>query len=151
MPQSLSVVYVHLVFSMKDRRPFFRDPTLRTQLHAYLAETSNQIDCPALMVGGVEDHVHMLARQGRTITQANWVKEIKRVSNVWLKTRGPDFSDFSWQGGYGLFSVSASKTDEVFEYIEKQEEHHRKFNFQEEMRVLLAKHGIQWDERYLWD
>jgi putative transposase len=90
MPQSLSAVYIHLVFSTKDRRPFLRDKSVRASLHSQLGGISKTLECPPLLVGGVEDHVHMLARLGRTITQADWVKEIKRVSNSWLKTQGRD-------------------------------------------------------------
>src|SRR5947209_1374614 len=107
MPQSLSAVYIHLVFSTKERRPFFRDPSVRTQLHAYLGGISNTLDCPALLVGGVDDHVHMLCRLGRKIAQADWVKEVKRNSNLWMQQQGPDFREFQWQGGYADFSVSA--------------------------------------------
>ena len=80
IPQSLSVVYLHLVFSTKDRRPFLRNQKIRESLHAHLGEISKRLDCPPILVGGVEDHVHMLARFGRTITQAEWIKEMKRVS-----------------------------------------------------------------------
>ncbi len=85
MPQSLSAVYIHLTFSTKERRPYLRDETLRKDLFAQLGSISKQLDCPPIKVGGVEDHVHLLARFGRTITQAEWVKELKRVSNLWLK------------------------------------------------------------------
>ncbi|MFT4588704.1 MAG: putative transposase [Limisphaerales bacterium] len=85
MPQSLSAVYIHLVFSTKDRRPFLRDESLRESLHGHLGEVSKKLDCPPIRVGGVEDHVHLLCRFGRTITQAEWVKELKRVSSAWLK------------------------------------------------------------------
>src|SRR6185436_5438816 len=88
MPHSLSAVYIHLVFSTKDRYPFLRDKPARDALHSYLGAVSKQLDCPPILVGGVEDHVHLLARFGRTITQAEWVKELKRVSNIWLKERG---------------------------------------------------------------
>src|SRR2546428_11215976 len=84
MPQSLSAVYIHLVFSTKDRRPLLRDKPTRDALHSYLGGVSKQLDCPPILAGGVEDHVHLLARFGRTITQAEWVKELKRVSNLWL-------------------------------------------------------------------
>src|SRR6516164_9286211 len=100
MPQSLSAVYIHLVFSTKDRRPFLRDISIRNALHSYLGSISKQIECPPIIVGGVEDHIHLLARFGRTITQAEWVKELKRVSSLWLKDHGPDYADFGWQGGY---------------------------------------------------
>ena len=81
MPQSLSTVYIHLVFSTKDPRPSLRDKPIRDALHAFLSGVSNQMECPSILVGGVEDHVHLLARFGRTVTQADWVKELKRVSN----------------------------------------------------------------------
>ncbi len=82
MPQSLSAVYIHLIFSTKDRRPLLRETPTREALHAYLGSISKQLECPPIIVGGVEDHVHMLARFGRTITQAEWVKELKRVSSL---------------------------------------------------------------------
>jgi putative transposase len=106
MPQSLSVVYIHLVFSTKERRPFLRDPNLGQTVHAYLGEVSKRLDCEPIVVGGVEDHVHLLARFGRTITQAEWVKELKRVSNEWIQKQG--IPDFQWQSGYAAFSVSQS-------------------------------------------
>ena len=151
MPQSLSAVYIHLVFSTKERRPFLRNPTIRAALHSYLGGVSKQLECPTLLVGGVEDHVHVLARLGRSITQADWVKEIKRVSTDWLQTKSPDYADFHWQGGYADFSVSQSNLEEVKAYIASQEEHHRKLTFQEEVRALLRKHELQWDERYVWE
>jgi REP element-mobilizing transposase RayT len=82
MPQSLSAVYIHLVFSTKDHRPFLRDKPARDTLHSYLGGVSKQLDCPPILVGGVEDRVHLLARFGRTLTQAEWVKELKHVSNL---------------------------------------------------------------------
>jgi len=151
MPQSLSAVYIHLVFSTKDRRLLLRDKPTRDALHSYLGGVSKQLDCPPLLVGGVEDHVHLLARFGRTITQAEWVKELKRVSNLWLKERGRDYADFEWQGGYADFSVSQSNLEPVKQYITGQEEHHRKIDFQDELRALLRKHEIEWDEKYVWD
>ena len=151
MPQSLSAVYLHLVFSTKDRRPFLRDKTVRDALHAYMGGVSKTLDCPPLIVGGVEDHVHLLCRFGRTITQAEWVKELKRVSNGWLKEHGRAYADFEWQGGYADFSVSQSNLEQVKQYIASQEEHHRKTTFQDELRTLLRKHEIEFDERYVWD
>ena len=151
MPQSLSAVYIHLVFSTKDRRPLLRDKPTRDALHSYLGGVSKQLDCPPILVGGVEDHVHLLARFGRTITQAEWVKELKRVSNLWLKERGRDYADFEWQGGYADFSVSQSNLEQVKQYIAGQEDHHRKIGFQDELRALLRKHEIEWDEKYVWD
>jgi REP element-mobilizing transposase RayT len=151
MPQSLSAVYIHLVFSTKNRRPLLRDKEGRDALHAYLGGISKQLDCPPILIGGAEDHVHLLARFGRTITQAEWVKELKRVSNIWVKERGRHYADFQWQGGYAAFSVSQSSLEQVKQYIATQEEDHRKIPFQDELRALFRKHGIEWDEKYVWD
>lgn len=150
MPQSLSAVYIHLVFSTKERRPFLRDDRVRSELHSYLGGISKQLECPPIKIGGVEDHVHLLTRFGRKITQADWVKELKRGSNLWLKQEF-GLADFEWQGGYADFSVSASNLDRVKRYVANQEQHHRKISFQDEVRGLLRKHQIEWDERYIWD
>jgi REP element-mobilizing transposase RayT len=161
MPQSFSSVYVHAVFSTKDRRPFLRDKALRESLHGYLGAISKKLECAPLKIGGVENHVHILFRLSRTITMAEWVKEMKRVSNNWLKEQptppasleGPSapLDEFAWQSGYACFSVSVSNLDLVTRYIERQVEHHRKSTFQDELRTLLEKHGEKWDEKYVWD
>ncbi len=124
---------------------------MREALHAQLCGISKTLECPPLLVGGVEDHVHMLARLGRTITQADWVKEIKRASNGWLKSQGREYGEFEWQGGYADFGVSQSNLEQVKHYIAGQEEHRRKLSFQDELRALLRKHEIEWDEKYVWD
>lgn len=85
------------------------------------------------------------------MTQAEWVKELKRVSSGWVKEHGHDVADFAWQSGYGAFSVSASNLDRVAAYVRNQVSHHSKASFQEEMRDLLLRHRIEWDERYVWD
>lgn len=124
---------------------------LRSEVHSYLGGVSKQLDCPPIIVGGVADHVHILARQSRTISQADWVKELKRVSSLWLKEREASLAKFAWQSGYGAFSVSSSKLDSVKDYVANQEEHHRKISFQEEYRTFLRRHGVDWDEKYVWD
>ncbi len=151
MPQALSAVYIHLVFSTKERRPFLRDRETRIALHAYMGGISKRLQCPTIIVGGVEDHVHILARFGRTCSQAEWVKELKRVSNLWLKDRESNYGDFEWQGGYSSFSVGNGDLGRVEQYIANQETHHQKEKFQDELRSLLRAHSIEWDERYLWD
>jgi putative transposase len=128
-----------------------RDAARRVALHAYLGSSSKNLACPPILVGGVEDHVHLLCRFGRTSAQAEWVKELKRVSNLWLQEQGPDYADFQWQGGYADFSVSQSNLEDVKRYIAGQEKHHRKMSFQEELRALLRRHEIEWDERYVWE
>ncbi len=120
-------------------------------LHAYLGAVSKQLECPPLKVGGVENHGHLLCRFARTIAQAEWVKEIKRVSNLWLKEQGREHLDFQWQGGYADFCVSQSNLPQVISYIADQEQRHRTMSFQDGLRALLRKHDIEWDERYVWD
>ena len=151
MPQSLSAVYIHLVFSTKDRRPLLRDKVMREKLHSQLGGISKTLECPPMLVGGVEDHVHLLCRFARTITQAEWVKELKRISNGWLKAQGREYADFEWQGGYAAFSVSQSVLEQATGYIAGQEVRHQTMTFQDELREFLRKHELEFDERYIWD
>lgn len=151
MPQSLAQVYLHIVYSTKDRRPWLQDVGIRDELHNYLGGTCNNLDCPVLRVGGTQDHVHILCRLGRSISIADLVKELKRESSKWLKTKSPELADFYWQNGYGAFSISPTHVDGLRTYIENQEQHHRRESFQDELRRLLRKYGLEWDERYVWD
>ena len=151
MPQSLSSVHIHLVFSTKGREPFLRGAEIREEMHAYLGGVSKKLDCFPLIVGGTEDHAHLLCRLARIISQADWVKEIKRVSSIWIKKREPSLGAFAWQDGYGAFSVSASAINKTCEYIAGQQEHHKKRTFQDEYRTFLRKHGMEWDERFVWE
>jgi putative transposase len=117
----------------------------------YLAATLNNLDCPALLVGGVEDHIHALCRLGRQITIANLIRDIKKASSSMLHDRSPQLRRFAWQSGYGAFSISPSHVPALMRYIENQEEHHKTETFQDEFRRLLRKYGIEYDERYVWD
>lgn len=151
MAQSLAKILLHLVFSTKERQPFLRDIVLREEVHRYLGGILAQLDCQPLIIGGVEDHVHLLYAHSRTTTIADVVKELKRGSSVWLKSKAPSLAGFAWQGGYGVFSVGQSQVDDVRTYIGGQEEHHRKISFQDEFRRLLQRYEIAFDERYVWD
>jgi putative transposase len=151
MPQSLSNVLVHMVFSTKERHPFLSNSALQVAMHKYLAAVSAQLCCPVITVGGIEDHVHLLARQARTITLAGWVRELKRASSLWVKELPETPNGFQWQVGYGAFSVSQSQSAVVQRYIARQEVHHRRVTFQDEFRKMLERHQIAYDERYLWD
>ena len=151
MPQSLAQIYLHIVFSTKERRPFLQDHSIRNELHHYLGGICNGADCPVLRVGGVADHVHLLCRFGRTITLADLVKELKRSSSLWVKTKSLELADFHWQNGYGAFSVSPAHVEMIRDYIARQEEHHASVTFQDELRRLLTKYNLEWDERYVWD
>ena len=151
MPQSLAKILIHTVFSTKDRVPYLKDKVFREELHHFMGGVLNKLKCPPLIVGGVEDHVHLLSQLARTCEPAEMVKEVKRVSSIWIKENRYDLIDFSWQAGYGVFSIGQSQIGAVREYIAKQEEHHRRHSFQDEMRVLLERYEIDFDERYLWD
>jgi len=151
MPQSLANILVHLVFSTKGREPFLLDAALRSRMHGYLGGISRTLECPAVQIGGTADHVHVLARQARTISLADWMKELKRASSLWIKEKEPSQQSFQWQSGYGAFSVSQSQSPVVERYIADQIAHHHTMSFQDELRALLRKHGIEFDERYLWD
>jgi len=151
MPQSLAKLYVHIIFSTKNRSPFFSNEDIRKEMHAYLGGTCNRLDCPALIVGGVADHVHILCMQKRTITMSDLVGEIKRESSKWIKKKRRMLSKFAWQNGYGAFSVGLSEIERVKLYIANQEDHHRVVSFQEEYIDFLNKYGINYDEKYVWD
>lgn len=151
MPQSLANVIIHIVYSTKDRKPYLRDASLREEMHRQLGGASKTLECPPILVGGTEDHVHILARQARTITLADWVKELKRTTSLWIKQHDRCQGVFQWQAGYGAFSVSQSNVEQVIEYIKNQEDHHRRFDFKTEFRALLERHGIEYDEQYVWD
>lgn len=151
MPQALVQVYLHIVYSTKHREPFLQDPTLRERVHAFLGGVCRTLDSPALTIGGVADHVHLLCRQGKSITVPDLLKEMKRVTSVAVKEMSPALSAFHWQGGYGAFSISASHVDSLTQYIRGQEEHHRYVGFQDEFRELCRKNGVELDERYAWD
>ena len=112
-----------------------------------IAET---IRCKILSVGGIDDHVHILISLAKTISVADMVQEIKRGSSRWITRSIPELSDFSWQAGYGTFSIGQSQVATVAKYIESQKKHHQKMTFQEEYIAFLKKYGIDYDEKYLW-
>lgn len=149
MPQSLANVVLHIVFSTKHRQPFLLEPVVRDAMTGYLVGTLRNLKCPSLIVGFVKDHVHILCNLSRTLAIAELIEEIKTSSSVRIKEEGPTLKDFHWQNGYGAFSVSQSNVDEVKRYIANQEEHHRTRTLQEEFRLFLEKHGIEYDERYV--
>ena len=151
MPQSLSNILVHIIFSTCDRKPYLKDTGLRQELWRYLGGTSKKNDCPCIIVGGFEDHVHILAHQSKNIALKDWIRELKRASSSWIKTKDKSLEDFKWQSGYGAFSVSQSKADDVVSYIENQDTHHQKVTFEEEYLSFLEKYEIEFDKRYLWD
>lgn len=151
MSQSLIQIYVHIVFSTKNRQPFLQDDAVREHTHAYLKGICDNQGSPSIRVGGAEDHVHILCRLSKTLDVSTLIRELKRESSKWIKDEFLHLAEFYWQNGYGAFSVSPSHVDALIEYIENQVEHHRRATFQDEFRRLCKKYGVVIDERYVWD
>lgn len=150
MPQSLSILYAHLIFSTKNRYPFLK-ADIRGRVHAYIATILREMGSPFVVVGGVEDHVHVLFDLGRIHAAKDFVEQIKRESSKFVKTLRPELDKFYWQNGYGIFSVSPTHRDIAVHYVENQEHHHREKSFQEEYRDFLRRYKISFDEKYVWD
>ena len=154
MAQSLSQLFVHIVFHVNINDNVKIPEALQSRLHAYLMTICNNHDSPSIIVGGTDDHIHILCRISKNIAPSKFLAELKATSSKWVKSVSPEFglqlSKFSWQKGYGIFSVSASQVDIVKQYIANQSEHHRTRSFMDEYVMLLEKHGIVYDEKYLW-
>ncbi|MHC4525283.1 MAG: IS200/IS605 family transposase [Planctomycetota bacterium] len=150
MPQSLSQIYVHIIFSTKERRPFV-DTAIEPELFAYMGDSIKRCEGVPFLINGTTDHVHILSSLPRTMALSKYIEEIKRNSSRWIKTKGNDYQKFAWQNGYGAFSVSSSRKDSVLRYIAGQKDHHKKITFKEEFIAFLEKYGIEYNERYLWD
>jgi REP element-mobilizing transposase RayT len=150
MPQSLARLHVHLVFSTKHRERLIT-AGVREALHAYMATVLKNLGCAPVLIGSVADHVHILFELARTVALSQVVEDVKKSSSRWLKTQGADFATFAWQAGYGAFAVSEAHVPSVREYIARQPEHHRSDLFEDEYRSLLERHGVGFDERYVWD
>jgi len=150
MPQSLSSILIHLVFSTKNREPFIT-PTVESELHPYMATIFHDHRSPSLVIDGTSDHVHTLFALGRTITIADLVEEVKTNSSKWIKTKGHEFKNFHWQKGYGAFSIGQSNVGALKRYIHSQKQHHRRVTFEDEYRNFLKRYEVEYDERYVWD
>ena len=150
MPQSLSKVYTHIVFSTKYRADLI-DEEIQERLFNYLGGICKGLDCNPVKIGGHKDHVHILCLLSRKISQATLLETIKRDSSKWIKTIDPKYYNFYWQNGYGIFSVSSKGVASVVKYIEKQKAHHSQRRYKEEYRILLEKNEIVCDEQYVWE
>ena len=150
MAQSLSKVLVHLIFSTKNRFAFLPNPEFRRRMHAYVARVLNELDSPAIEVGGGVDHAHALFNLSRNHAISEIVRRAKTNSSGWLKTQGGILSKFEWQAGYCALSVSPSHLEQVRRYIREQEDHHRVKTFQEEYLKLLDDCQLPYDQSYLW-
>lgn len=137
MSQSLANIYIHLIFSTKDRVPFLAKD-IRPALHSYMATVLANLNSPAVQINSVDDHVHLLFNMGRTVTLAQVVEDVKKSSSKCIKTQSTKLARFAWQAGYGGFSVSASNVPRVTNYVRDQEKHHSVKTFQDEFRAFLG-------------
>jgi putative transposase len=149
MPHSFASVAVHFVFSTKERAPWI-DNRWESELFAFIGGVVRSKGSTMLTAGGVADHVHLLISLGREVSLAEMMRLIKANSSKWVHEAYPD-TLFAWQAGYGAFAVSYSRIEAVRDYIARQKERHATQSYQDEYRALLQKHGLQWDERYVWD
>jgi REP element-mobilizing transposase RayT len=149
MSQSLSKLYVHIVFHTKYNQDLIK-PQIENELYAYLGGILKENKCVPIAIDGIENHVHVLCIQSKNIALATLLEELKRNSSRWIKTKGAEYVDFAWQGGYGGFSVSQSKVDVVKRYIENQKEHHKTVSVKEEYLIFLQEYGVDYNEEYLW-
>ena len=150
MSQSLARIYLHIIFTTKGHKKYLRND-ICSELYNYISKVVLEQGSCVVKIGSCEDHVHVLVDLSRTEALSNLVEIMKKRSSKWIKTKGEFYSDFSWQRGYGGFSISQSGIDVVKKYIDNQEEHHKKISFKDEFRMLLKKYNVSYDEKYVWD
>ena len=149
MAQSLSKIYIHLVFHIKTTSPAIRETDF-DRVHSYIGQLINATGCKVVKVGGVDDHIHALFLLSKDICISRVVEEVKRNSSRWIKTIDAYYCAFAWQNGYGAFSVSQSVIVKTIDYVSRQAEHHKKWSFQDEYRKFLKLYGIDYDEKYVF-
>ncbi|HEV8129743.1 MAG TPA: IS200/IS605 family transposase [Acidobacteriota bacterium] len=149
MANTYTSLHYHIIFSTKNRVLYIK-PEIEQRLWSYIGGIARKQKMTALQIGGIEDHIHALVLASPTHAPSQIAQYLKGDSSKWIHEEFPKLRDFAWQDGYGAFTVSKSNLGEVIGYIQNQREHHRKRTFQEEYVELLRKHGIDYDERYLW-
>ena len=150
MPQSFVSLHVHVVFSTKNRIPMI-DEELQPRLFEYVGGILRGCDSALIAAGGMPDHVHLLCSLGKRSSISDVVRTVKSNSSKWIHETFERRRQFAWQSGYGAFAVSFSNIEEVRRYLANQAEHHARRSFKDELRALLERHNIEYDERYLWD
>ena len=149
MPQSFTNLIYHIVFSTKNRQPLIIDD-VKSRLYEYIGGTIRKQGGISLAVNGMNDHVHVLAKLRPDKSVSGILRDLKANSSGWMHDVFPELKDFSWQNGYGAFTVSASQVENVREYIANQEAHHQKIgSFRDEFIKMLRANKIEFDERYL--
>ena len=149
MAQTLVSLLVHVIFSTKNHEPFI-SPSIEPELFAYMGGILKNQNSRLLDAGGTADHVHLLISQSKNVSLSSLMKDLKKDSSLWIKTKGCEFDNFHWQDGYGAFSIGHSQIDALKKFISQQKEHHRKRTFQEELMAFFDEYGMEYDVRYLW-
>ena len=150
MASTFTHLVYHVVFSTKHRDPLIT-ATLRDELYKYIGGIIRGEGGKLLEIGGVTDHVHIVAKSKADVSVARLLRLIKANSSKWANERPKRNGRFGWQTGYAAFSISESQISKVRAYVRNQERHHRRLSFKDELVVLLRKHGIDYDDRYLCD
>ncbi|MBX7221418.1 MAG: IS200/IS605 family transposase [Blastocatellia bacterium] len=149
MANTYTALYYHLVFSTKNRAPFLK-PGIDERVWAFIGAIAQTRHMTPIQIGGIEDHIHALVAAHPTLAPSQIAQYLKGDSSKWIHETFPDLCLFKWQDGYGAFTVSKSNLTNVIRYIQNQREHHQEVTFQAEYLKFLRKHGIEFDERYLW-
>jgi putative transposase len=152
MSQSLSQIWIHIVFSTKDRQPLLQK-NITQRLYHYIKSISHNHGCEITAIGGIEDHIHILTTLNKNISLTTLIREIKKSSSIWMKEQriiDSSLKEFNWQNGYGVFSVSKSNIDHVKAYIQNQHDYHKKIDFKNELIKFLERHNIPYHNDYLW-
>jgi putative transposase len=150
MAQTMVEILVHVIFSTKNRENLIK-PEIETELWAYIGGILRKHESVLLSANGTENHVHLLILQSKKIALSDMVREVKKASSLWIKTKDEAFDNFHWQTGFGAFSVSKLQVETVKKYIAKQKEHHKKQTSDEEYREFLERYSLDFDERYFLD
>ena len=149
MPQSLTSILVHIIFSTKDRNPFIKTK-ISKNLYRYMISVARAYNSSIIEIGGTEDHIHILSILPKTLALSKLVEELKKSSSKWMKTQGAWYRNFAWQSGYGAFSISQSNISVLIKYIRNQQKHHEKITFQDEYRLFLERYRVSFNEKYAW-
>ena len=148
MSDSYTNLLYHIVFSTKDRRPLIT-PEYETQLYDYVGGIVRSLGGISLALNGTEDHIHLLTKLRPDRALSDVLRDLKANATGWMHDVFPSLKDFSWQRGYGAFTVSQSNVEEVRQYIAQQKEHHRKTSFRDEFIQFLQANGIEYNERFI--
>ena len=150
MPQSLHCKYGHIVFSTKNRQPIITGD-VEPRLFEYLGGIVRGLNARLLEINGTANHLHLLIRESKSTADQDFMAQLKGDSSRWVNNTFGDHPRFSWQDGYGWFSVSPADVDTAAAYIRNQKAHHKLLTFEDEFRQFLKKYNVEYNERYVWD